>query len=160
MADDADATAYQLAFEEAKRAVVQQVGALEALRSRAGMLLAVASLATSFLGGLALHDDRPREALAWVGVGSFVGLAALSLALLLPYKWVFSLTARRIIGDYIEAEPPADLATTHRELALHMDDHVERNQKRLNRLYVVFVTASVLLAVEGFTWLVINWRIK
>jgi hypothetical protein len=76
------------------------------------MLLAAASLATSFLGGLALQDDRPRDALAWIGVMSFVGLVALTLVMLLPFKWVFSLTARRIIGDYIEAGQPADLPTT------------------------------------------------
>ena len=109
---------------------MQQVGALEALRSRAGMLLAVASLATSFLGGLVLQDDRPRGLLAWLGVGSFVGLVALTLVMLLPFKWVFSLAARRIIGDYIEAEP-ADLATTLRELALHLDNDFERNPEAL-----------------------------
>jgi hypothetical protein len=158
MADDPDGSLYQLAFEEAKRAVVQQVGALEAVRGRAGMLLAVASLATSFLGGLALQDDRPKNLLAWVGVGSFVGLVALTLVMLLPRKWVFSFTAGRIIGDYIEAEEPADLAKTHRELALHLDKHFERNQKRLNRLYAAFVAAGVLLAVEVLAWLVIIWR--
>jgi hypothetical protein len=54
------------------------------------MLLAVASLATSFLGGLALQDSRPRDLLAWIGVGSFVGLVALTLVMLLPCRWVFS----------------------------------------------------------------------
>jgi hypothetical protein len=160
MADDPDGSLYQLAFQEAGRAVVQQAGALEALRGRAGMLLAVASLATSFLGALALQDDRPKDLLAWVGVGSFVGLVALTLVMLLPRRWVFSLTARWIIGDYIEAEQPADLATTYRELALHLDKHFERNQRRLNRLSATFVATCVLLAVEVLTWLVIIWRSK
>jgi hypothetical protein len=36
VADDSDGSLYELTFEEAKRSVMQQAGALEALRSRAG----------------------------------------------------------------------------------------------------------------------------
>ncbi len=152
---------YQLAFEEAKRAVVQQAGAVEALRGRAGTLLAVASLATSFLGGLALQDKAPRGWLSWVAVAAFVGVVVLAVLILLPsYKWVFALSARRIIGDYIEGEPPADLAATHRDLALHLENHLDRNEKRLDWLYRQFTAASALLVVEVLAWLVILWRAK
>ena len=50
MVEDRDAI-YQVAYDEAKQAVAEQVGALDNLRGRAATLLAVASLATSFLGG-------------------------------------------------------------------------------------------------------------
>jgi hypothetical protein len=50
------------------------------------------------------------------------------------------------------------LAKTYRELALHLDKHFERNQKRLNRLYAAFVAAGVVLTVEVLAWLVIIWR--
>jgi hypothetical protein len=52
--------AYKLAHQEGLRAIAQQQSVLDGLRGRAGTLLAVASLATSFLGGLALQGaGRP-----------------------------------------------------------------------------------------------------
>jgi hypothetical protein len=50
--------AFKLAYDEAKGAVVQQASALDALRSQAGTLLAAASVATSFLGALALGTSQ------------------------------------------------------------------------------------------------------
>jgi hypothetical protein len=47
MAEDLDAV-YQLTYEEAKQALTSQASALDALRSRAGTLLQVTSLATAF----------------------------------------------------------------------------------------------------------------
>jgi hypothetical protein len=49
-----DYRGYELAYQEALRAITQQQAALESLRGRAGVLLAVAAIVTSFLGGFAL----------------------------------------------------------------------------------------------------------
>src|SRR6266568_4263975 len=69
MPEDRDAI-YQLAYDEAKQAVAQQVGALDNLRGRAGTLLAVASLSTSFLGGIVLQDKAPEGWLSWAAIGA------------------------------------------------------------------------------------------
>jgi hypothetical protein len=58
MPEDCDAI-LQLAYEEARQAVAQQIGELDNIRARAGTLLAVASLSTSFLGG-SCCKARPR----------------------------------------------------------------------------------------------------
>jgi hypothetical protein len=58
MPEDCDAI-LQLAYEEARQAVAQQIGELDNIRVRAGTLLAVASLSTSFLGGFVLQG-KPR----------------------------------------------------------------------------------------------------
>jgi hypothetical protein len=42
---------YLLAFEEGARGLARQEAQLDAMRSRAGILLSAAAIATSFLGG-------------------------------------------------------------------------------------------------------------
>jgi hypothetical protein len=155
MADDLDRDrAYQLAFEEAKRGLTNQAGALDALRGRAGTLLAVASLATAFLGGLVFQDSTPPGWAPRVGIFAFIAVVLLSLVLLLPLPgWRFTVRAQAIVGDFIEADSPASLADTHRELALRFSQYADGNQKRLNILYGIFAAASTLLAVEVGAWL-------
>lgn len=158
MPEDRDAI-YQLAYDEAKQAVAQQVGALDNLRGRAGTLLAVASLSTSFLGGIVLQDKAPEGWLSWAAIGAFLGAVAITLALLLPRPgWLFGTSAKVIIEQYAEGEHPQDLATTHRYLALHLEDHEDRNARRLNRRYWLFTAASVLLGGEILLWLVVLIR--
>jgi hypothetical protein len=49
-----DADGYRLAYDEAVRALTRQQSALDEFRTRAGILLSGAAIATSFLGGQAL----------------------------------------------------------------------------------------------------------
>ncbi len=72
MPEDHDAI-YQLAYEEARRRVGEQVGELDNLRTRAGTLLAVVSLSTSFLGGVVLRGKPPHEWLSWAAIAAFFG---------------------------------------------------------------------------------------
>jgi hypothetical protein len=88
----------QLAFEEARRAVGDQVGALDNLRGRAGTLLAVASLSTSLLGGIVLQGKAPHEWLSWAAIAAFLGVVAITLVLLLPRsRWRLNISATTII---------------------------------------------------------------
>jgi hypothetical protein len=70
----------------------------------------------------------------------------LSLLLLVPLPgWKFTVSARAIVRDFIETDPPADLTETHKELALRFDQYLDQNQKRLNFLYGIFAAGSALL---------------
>jgi len=159
VADDQQETAYQLAYQEAERAITQQAGALEAIRGRAGTLLAVAALATSFLGGLVLGEKAPEGRLSWAAVVAFVGVVALTLFILLPTPgWRFALSARTLIGDYIEADDPASVATMYRELALHLERYFDGNAARMKRRYVAFIVASALLGADILIWLLVLVR--
>lgn len=55
---DADPTPghYELAYEEAKRALDAQESVVNELRTRSGILIAAAAITTSFFGGRALDD--------------------------------------------------------------------------------------------------------
>jgi hypothetical protein len=57
--DAAKAPVYELAYQEARRALDGQESALAAFRTRAGVVLSAAAIVTSFLGGQALdaHDS-------------------------------------------------------------------------------------------------------
>lgn len=155
MADDLDSV-YQLAYDEAKRALTDQASALDALRGRAGTLLAVAALATSFLGGLVFEGGTPKGWAPQVGIFAFIAVVLLSLLVLLPLPgWKFTASPKAIVRDFIEADPPASLAETHRELALRFDEWLDRNEKRLNRRYWTLIAASALLAVEVGAWLLV-----
>jgi hypothetical protein len=153
MADDLDSV-YELAYEEGKRALTDQASALDALRGRAGTLLVAANLATAFLGGLVFRDGMPNGWAPRVGIFAFSGVVLLSLLLLLPVRGGgFTVSAKALVRDFIEAEMPASLAETHRELALRFNEWLDRNEKRLNFLYTVFAVASALLAIEVGAWL-------
>lgn len=153
MAEDLDAV-YQLTYEEAKQALTSQASALDALRSRAGTLLQVTSLATAFLGGLIFKDGLPDGWAVLVGIFAFLGVVLLSLSLLVPLPgWRFTASPKAIVRDFIETDSPANLMETHRELALRFGMWLDQNQKRLNALYVIFAGASALLAVQVGAWL-------
>jgi hypothetical protein len=154
MPDD-QAAIYQLAYEEARRRIGEQVGALDNLRGRAGTLLAVASLSTSFLGGIVLQDKAPEGWLSWSAIGAFVGAVVITLVLLLPRgRWVFGMSANDIIEGYAEGEHPRDLATTHRWLAIYLERREDENTSRLDIMHRLFTAASVLLGVEILLWFV------
>jgi hypothetical protein len=82
--------AYKLAYDEAVRALSQQQTVLDNFRTRAGILLSAAAIATSFLGGQALRQGS-MSAWSWLAVLGFVGLSASTLLILWPRRdWEFA----------------------------------------------------------------------
>ena len=59
---------------------------------------------------------------------------------------------RRIIGTYIEADPPLPIPMIHRDLALHMEDSYISNEIGLDNLIVRFRLALGFLALEIVAW--------
>jgi hypothetical protein len=146
--------AYKLAYDEAVRALSQQQTVLDNFRTRAGILLSAAAIATSFLGGQALRQAS-MSAWSWLAVLGFVGLSASTLLILWPRRdWEFAAIPRRLISIYIETENPLSVERIHRDLALHMQDSYDMNEARLERLIVYFRLAVVLLTVEVLAWVI------
>jgi hypothetical protein len=82
-----DNTPLQLAYDSSVRAIADQAGVLESLRSRAGTMLAAAALVTSFFGGQALVQQRvdlEPWSLAGLAVAAFIGMAACTIFILWP----------------------------------------------------------------------------
>jgi len=153
-------TLEELAYEEAKRAIDRQSAQLDGLRSRAGILLAAISLATSFFGGLvlsneALHDKDLGATITLVGlaIASFLYSGVWCVRVLWPahQAWKFSLSAEGILGK-IEATNP-DEGTAYRQLAREHEANYDANEKRLEGLYLLFRQASWGLAQGTAAWL-------
>ena len=136
------------------RALSQQQAVLDNFRTRAGILLSAAAIATSFLGGEALKDERP-SVWSWAAIASFAFLGFVAVLILWPTKdWEFGAIPRQVIATYIETDVPLPVAQIHRDLALHMERSHAANERRFTRIAVYFRAASVLLTLEVMTWTV------
>ncbi len=120
---------YELAYAEAQRWLEDQERTVVELRSRAGTLMAAATITTSFFGGQSLIRDDI-GAPGWVAIGCFV-LPGFALLLILwpSHDWEFSLAPRELIATYLEPVDGEPLEThlIQRDLALHMGRSAERN---------------------------------
>jgi hypothetical protein len=145
---------YELAFQEGLRAITQQQAVLDGLQRRAGTLLAVASIVTSFLGGLVLQRGG-LTGLGWPAILFFVVAAALIANVLWPSRdWYFSSRPTTIIRCYVEDHPSAPLWAMHKQLAEHLESDLIANEKRMGPLFNAFRWANVALASEVAVWLV------
>jgi hypothetical protein len=143
-----------LVYDEARYLLEQQQSILDGLRSRAGAVFATSSVSTSFLAGLTLKNSGLDE-VAWSAIGCFLTVGLLSVAVLWPwYGWIFSLSPRILLVDYVEADPPASLEEMHRDLALYAEAHYDFNQVRLQRLVWAFQAAVGLLVLEVVLWVI------
>lgn len=93
-----EATPYRLAYEASVRAIEDQARVLESLRTRAGTIFAAAALVTTFLSSEALGGNRALGdftllSLDGVVLGGFLGCAGLTLMILWPFSFRFSLSA-------------------------------------------------------------------
>jgi hypothetical protein len=149
---------YDLAYREGLRAITQQQSVLDGLRSRAGTLLAVASLVTSFLGGLALQG-KPPAGLAWLAIALFLTAAAAVMYVLTSRSgWRFRTRPSVIINDYVEGNPSAPAWEMRKELAAHLESDFDANEARMSPLFHALSLANIALAAEVVVWLIMLWR--
>jgi hypothetical protein len=85
---------------------------------------------------------------------SFLAVALVSLAILLPFRGEFSANAKQLIETYVEAPEPVPIELLYHDLALHMNDSYVANLEGLNRLTTLFQIASGLLVTEAMLWAV------
>ena len=146
-------TAYELAFEEAGRALDAQERTVSELRSRAGVLIGSAAISTSFFGARAVTEAE-LTVWVWIAVAGFILVGACVLTVLWPRDdWSFNANAIDIIATYIEPQPLPTPAI-HRDLALHRGAAYDANADQLRRLFVVFRVGLVLLVIEVGAWVV------
>jgi hypothetical protein len=131
------------------------------LRTRAGTLVAVANVATAFLGGLALADRgsvnggaADLAAVEWFAIGFFCAAFAISLGILMPSRnWVFWHHPHSLLGVYVDPGPPTTLSEFRRSIAFYNGEHYDTNGRRLRVIAVMLWIASLFLAAEVVLWL-------
>lgn len=149
---DADAL-YKVAYDEAARALSEQLTVIDNFRARAGFLLSAAAITTSVLSSQVLANGRS-GAIVWLALTDFVAVAAVSLVVLWPRRAEFSVNPSAIIRGYIEAGDSASIQELHRDLSIHMHRSYFANLAGLIRLAALFQIASILLIAEMVLWIV------
>jgi hypothetical protein len=147
---------YALVLDQVTRALSQQVTAIDGLRSRAGTVVAAASLVSSFLGAATLRmPDLSGAALLFSGLAlaALVTVVVATVVILLPYRWRTGFNGHTALVEYVEADAPADLDEMRRSLAYYMQDDITANRGKLDRLYVAFQVAVIAIGLEVVFWL-------
>lgn len=136
----------KLAYEAALRGLDKQEGLLEEMRSRAGVLIAAASLAASFLGQQAYQ--RPSAAsVAGIALVAFVVSIGASVFVLLPKKnLIFALAGANIYVSFHAARD--DLAEVYRRLAYDLGRYWDSNDREISRAAKAFTLAASALVIE------------
>lgn len=141
-------TVERIAYQESVRGLEMQVRELDELRSRTGLLLAAASVVTSFLGAEVLKQDG-MTTLAVLAILAFLGVVACTLVILSPRTgWHFVQSAKKLLEDWTGEDSYGDFAAMQRFLAEHLEDEWDHNHEKLGRLYCLFQIAIGLLGVE------------
>jgi hypothetical protein len=142
-----------LAFNESLRALTQQAGVLDALRTRTGILLTAISITGTFLGSKALNGGS-LSGWDWAGAFAFALALLAVLAVLLPRnKWEFSMEADVILDGYVDTAEPAALDDMHSEFARLNQKSVNKNDRRLQRIFWAFRISVAMLALSIALWL-------
>jgi hypothetical protein len=150
---------FELLYSEAVRTLEQQQALVESVRARTGILLSAASIVTSFFAGIALAGGKRLDAPTWAAAFCFVAAGALCLAILWPeWSWTFRFNPKKLVRDYIEADPPATLDEMRLDLSLHVENWAEKNGIKMRWLFRCFEAASILLGAEVVLWMVDLWR--
>jgi hypothetical protein len=136
----------RIAYEQSLRALDLQSGALSDLRSRAGTLLAAASVVAAFLGAPALQHDSASLGVA-VAFVALIGVLVLTLLILRNWTFTFRLAAATILED-LEAGKYVDEDDAVSRLARFMEENHDVNETRLRLLGRTFEGACVLLIIE------------
>jgi hypothetical protein len=160
--------AYKVAYDESVRMLTQQGSALDNLRTRAGTLVAAASLVTTFVGAQAFAKPsltkgdhgfvlvtQKLDIWGWLAIAALVGVLVCSLVVLFPRRdFIYGQSAKQLIGD-LESKPPLmSLERTQRAVAMNLEENFDANEKVLRRLGNFFTAGSVLLVAETILWIV------
>jgi hypothetical protein len=131
-----------------------QSRALDELRSRTGLLLAAASVVTSFLGVEVLKRDGVTTVAA-LAILAFLGVLILALWIVAPRRdWHFAQGARTLLEDWTGEQAHGDFCAMQRFLAKNIEDDSDHNKRKLDCMYALFAIAAGLLGVEVVLWTV------
>lgn len=147
--------AYELAHDEARRALDKQERDVTELRSRSGVVVAAAAITTSFFGGRVLITGHTPP-WGWVALVAFAILGISVLYVLWPRDWRFTVSAEGFIELYLEPEdaPAIGLAEIHRELAIHGGQSWKENNEIVRHLTVAIRVAITALLLEVVAWVI------
>lgn len=144
--------AEQVIYEQTERAIVQQQESLASVWTRVGILLSVAAIATSVLGGQALRDESVS---CWgiLAIIAFAGIGVMAMAILWPREWTFRHDTAALLADFEGDRSDDEMAAMYKALAESAEIDYDANQTKIDVLLVLFQISGALLVIEVGLWL-------
>jgi hypothetical protein len=138
----------QLSYEMTASALAEQERALAGLRTRAGTVIAAASVAASLL---ATHAAA-HSAIWTVGLGLMFAISVgAAIAVLLPATLVFAYNGALILTA-ADAAGDDDVAHAYRAAVAWMQTDLTRNREVISRLAMWFYLSAGALVAEVLLW--------
>jgi hypothetical protein len=138
---------YQLTAE----ALREQERAVAALRTRAGTVLAAASVSGSFLGTKVSHGSL--DVWAVLALIAFVLCVGAAIYVLLPHQLVFAFRGQALLAAS-DHEGIDDVTEAYRAAGIWIEPMLESNRNRIGDLSDWFSISCVLLTAEVILWTV------
>jgi hypothetical protein len=147
-------------YGEAQRGLALQVVLLNELRARTGILLAVTTATSSFLGTAAIDRGGLHE---WgaLAIAAFAIAVICCLAILWPHRsWTFYEGAGSSLQTYRDGLKPGDsgdpwtMKEAMGDLALHMEDHADSARDTMKGMQRCFMGAGIGLGFAVAFWLI------
>jgi hypothetical protein len=139
----------QLSFELTASALAEQERALAGLRTRAGTVIAAASIAGSFLGAERNHGSL--GACGGLALVIFVLCIASAIWVLMAHELVFAFDGHTLLA---ESDPRGlhDTVEAYRAASAWIEHHLGANREKINSLSDWLTTSCVLLGAEIVFW--------
>ena len=138
---------YQLTAE----ALREQEHAVAGLRSRAGTVLAAASVSGSFLGTKV--SQGALDVWSVLALVAFVACVCAAIYVLLPHKLVFAFRGQALLA-VSDHEGIDDVTEAYRAVGIWIEPMLESNRDKIADLADWFTVSGGLLAVEVILWTV------
>ena len=122
-----------------------------ALRTRAGMVLAAASISGSFLGAKVSHSSL--DVWASLALIAFVLCVGTAIWVLLPHKLVFAFRGQALLGTS-DQEGIDDVVEAYRAVGIWIEPLLDSNRDKIADLSDWFAISCGLLALEVILWTV------
>ena len=138
----------QLSFELTAGALAEQERALAGLRTRAGTVIAAASIAGSFLGAETSHGAVG----AWGALALFVFVLCVASAIwvLMAHDLVFAFDGQTLLA--VSDPRGHDIPEAYRAASVWIEHHLGENREKIQRLSAWMTASCVLLATEIVLW--------
>lgn len=139
----------ELSYELTAGALAEQERALNALRTRAGTIVAAASISGSFLGAKVSHGSL--DIWGILALIAFVLCLGCAIWVLLPHSLVFAFRGEALLG-ISDQEGVEDVAQAYRAAGIWIEPNLDANRDKIGELSSWFTASCILLAAEVILW--------
>jgi hypothetical protein len=144
-----------LVYEEAVRGWSLQSTVLDELRTRTGILLSAASIASALLGSADLTKHQGFTTWTYFALGTFCLTLLLCVYVLWPTGgWTFVHSPNGLLTEYVTGTTPKSLDDMRKEMAKDTDRYWGENEKKIACQFSAFRWAALTLGVSIVLWII------